>query len=73
MDDLRARDGCIEGEWIDELLARLAEVADKLQRLYFKSLGAILALQEAIVRQWREQPDTSAKPPLAATAKRPWH
>ena len=73
MDDLRARDGCIEGEWIDELLARLAEVADKLQRLHFKSLGAILALQETIVRQWREQPDTSAKPRPAATAKRPWH
>jgi hypothetical protein len=68
MDDLRARDGCIEGEWIDQLLARLAEVADKLQRLHFKSLGAILVLQETIVRQWREQPTTSANPRPAATA-----
>ena len=71
LDDLRAREGCIEGEWIDELLARLAEVADKLQRLHFKSLGAILALQETIVRQWRDQPKTSAKPRPTATAKRP--
>jgi Zn-dependent protease with chaperone function len=73
MDDLRARDGCIEGEWIDELLARLAEVADKLQRLHFKSLGAILGLQETIVRKWGEKPTTNADSRPAATAKRPWH
>ncbi len=69
IDELRYRSDTIEGAWVDRLLARLGETADKLQRLHFKSLGGILALQERLVAQWRDQP----APPVEAAAPRPWH
>jgi hypothetical protein len=69
IDELRYRRDTIESAWVDRLLGRLGETADKLQRLHFKSLGGILALQERIVGQWRDRPT----PTLEPAAKRPWH
>ncbi|MBZ0116217.1 MAG: M48 family metalloprotease [Sandaracinaceae bacterium] len=43
----------IGGDFIQALLGQLGEVDDKLQRLFFKSMGGLLALQEEIVRQAR--------------------
>ena len=73
MNDLRAHDGCIESAWIDDLLARLAEVEDKLQRLHFKSLGAILALQESIVTKWKGLLPAPANVQPVVSGRKPWH
>lgn len=42
----------LDGEWIGRFLEQLGEVLSKAQRLHFKSLGGILALQEKIAEQW---------------------
>ncbi|HJL16626.1 MAG TPA: M48 family metallopeptidase [Sandaracinaceae bacterium LLY-WYZ-13_1] len=39
----------VDGAWIQLLLDQLAEVEDKLQRLFFKSVGGLLRHQERIV------------------------
>jgi hypothetical protein len=46
----------LNGEWIREFLNQLGEVLSKIQRLHFKSLGGILALQEEIGRRWAALP-----------------
>ena len=43
----------IDPSWIQQFLAQLGEVQDKLKRLLFKSLGGILAAQDQIVQQWK--------------------
>ena len=43
----------IDPSWIQQFLAQLGEVQDKLKRLLFKSLGGILGNQDQILRQWR--------------------
>ncbi len=43
----------IDGAWINRLLGQINEVDDKLQRLFFKSLGGLLALQEELVARAR--------------------
>ncbi|MGE0787346.1 MAG: M48 family metallopeptidase [Sandaracinaceae bacterium] len=44
----------IDGTWIQQLLAQIGEVQDKLQRLFFKSMGGLLRFQEEIVAAARE-------------------
>jgi len=46
----------LDGEWIGRFLEQLSEVLDRAQRIHFKSLGGILALQEEIVRRWADRP-----------------
>jgi Zn-dependent protease with chaperone function len=40
------------GVWIGRFLEQLGEVLVKAQRIHFKSLGGILALQEKLAEQW---------------------
>jgi Zn-dependent protease with chaperone function len=42
----------LDGEWIGRFLEQLGEAIDKSQRIHFKSLGGILALQEKLAEQW---------------------
>jgi hypothetical protein len=49
---LSGASNCLDGAWIGRFLGQLGEVLDKAQRLHFKSLGGILALQERIAEQW---------------------
>ncbi|MCI0351655.1 MAG: hypothetical protein L0Z53_19720, partial [Acidobacteriales bacterium] len=55
MTQLSLRVRCIEAEWIDVLTDRLTVLEDKLNRLHYKSLGALLGVQESIVAKWREK------------------
>jgi hypothetical protein len=49
---LIGRQTSVEGAWVGEFLGQLAEVVGKTQRIRFKSLGKILALQEEIAGRW---------------------
>jgi Zn-dependent protease with chaperone function len=49
---LSGTESALDGQWIQAFLAQLAEVIDKSQRIHFKSLGGILALQEGVAEQW---------------------
>jgi Zn-dependent protease with chaperone function len=42
---------CLQGEWINQFMQQLGEVIHKAQRIHFKSLGGILALQEKLAEQ----------------------
>jgi Zn-dependent protease with chaperone function len=53
----------LDGEWIGKFLAQLGEVIDKAARLHFKSLGAVLALQEGIAERWTAQQTSPAASP----------
>src|SRR5262249_52587630 len=46
----------ITGEWLGKLMARLDEVVGRINRLHFKSLGGLLALQEKLAREWQAGP-----------------
>lgn len=46
----------ISGEWLVKLLNRMEAVVSRVRRLHYKSLGAILILQERIVAEWRAGP-----------------
>lgn len=48
IDNLGATQDSIDPTWIQCFLAQTAEIQDKLRRLLFKSIGAILLLQEQI-------------------------
>lgn len=50
----------VDGEWIRLLVDQLAEVEDKLRRLFFKSMGGLLACQEEIAGRCREHAPRSA-------------
>jgi Zn-dependent protease with chaperone function len=41
-----------DGKWIGRLLEQMGQVSEKAQRIHFKSLGAILALQEKIAERF---------------------
>lgn len=45
---LRRSDTSLPGKWIDKFLTQFREVQNRANRLHFKSMGAILALQETI-------------------------
>lgn len=49
---LSAASKSLDGEWIRRFLEHLGEVLDKGQRIHFKSLGGILALQERVAERW---------------------
>jgi hypothetical protein len=49
---LSGESNSLDGQWIGKFLADLGEVIDKMQRIHFKSLGGILALQEKITERW---------------------
>jgi Zn-dependent protease with chaperone function len=49
---LSGASNCLDGEWIGRFLEQLEEVLGKAQRIHFKSLGGILALQEMLAEQW---------------------
>jgi Zn-dependent protease with chaperone function len=42
----------LDGQWIGRLLGQMSEVIDRAQRIHFKSLGGLLALQEGIAQRW---------------------
>lgn len=75
------RGNSLDGDLIGQFMAQLAEVLDRAQRVHFKSLGGILALQEKIAEQWlaaaKEEPGVTAGPggeqgiPLATRTGRP--
>jgi hypothetical protein len=52
----------VDGEWIGRFLKQLGEVIEKTERIHFKSLGGILALQEKTAEQW-SGPERPAVPP----------
>jgi Zn-dependent protease with chaperone function len=43
----------ISGEWLGNLLTRLQGVLNRVRRVHFKSLGALLAYQEKLTAEWR--------------------
>ncbi len=45
---LTAYEDSLKSKWIDKLLSQMREVQNKVNRVHFKSLGGILALQERI-------------------------
>jgi Zn-dependent protease with chaperone function len=45
-------DNTVDGNLISRFLNQLGEVISKTQRIHFKSLGGILALQERLVERW---------------------
>lgn len=60
VDDISKHDRAISGPWIKDLLRQMGEVQRKVDRIHFKSLGGILALQERIsahcLKQWAQLP-----------------
>src|SRR5882724_11700908 len=51
VDSIGKHDQAISGPWIKDLLSQVREVQKKVDRIHFKSLGSILALQERISQQ----------------------
>ncbi len=58
---LSAQETSLDGKWIERFLQQLAEVFDKVRRIHFKSLGAILAMQEKIAEQWSAQRQSASQ------------
>jgi Zn-dependent protease with chaperone function len=48
-------DGTLNGKWVSVFMEQLEEVRDRAQRIHFKSLGGMLALQEQIRARWRAE------------------
>ena len=61
----------LSGEWVMEYMRQLSEVQDRCRRVHFKSLGALLALQERIAEKWLEKHSTVAAVAAAAAADAP--
>jgi Zn-dependent protease with chaperone function len=57
-------------QWINKLLDQMREVQKKVDRIHFKSLGGILALQERVsnecLQRWAQLPAVTAVPPQKA-------
>ena len=49
---LRPSASALTGKWINKFLRQMGEVREKVRRIHFKSLGAILAQQEQIAHKW---------------------
>ena len=73
--NLSAGTQTLDGVWINQLMSQMGEVLDKLARILFKSLGAILTLQEKIAARWPEERNRMARhtevPPMAQEAPTP--
>jgi hypothetical protein len=59
----------IRGRWCDKLMSQIGEVHAKLIRIHFKSLGAILQLQDRIHRKWRDY--LAGMPTVSAVTEEP--
>jgi Zn-dependent protease with chaperone function len=63
VDGISKHDQAISGPWIKDLLSQMREVQKKVDRIHFKSLGGILALQERIsadcLQRWAQLPTAS--------------
>ncbi|HZU36688.1 MAG TPA: M48 family metallopeptidase [Gemmataceae bacterium] len=66
--DFRVTSRSISGKRIAKLDAQLGEVIQRLQRIHFKSLGGVLALQEEIAERWLVEHGYK-RPPARPTAK----
>jgi Zn-dependent protease with chaperone function len=67
VEDVPAVSNSISGQWVGRLMKQLSQVQSKGRRLHFKSLGAILALQERIAEQWLQtQPGAGERSEEAA-------
>jgi Zn-dependent protease with chaperone function len=62
---LKPRAQRITGKWLRQLMQQLEEVHSKTRRLYFKSLGQILALQERIAAAFLARHGAGAASPPA--------
>ena len=57
--------GGISADWINAFMRQLSQVEGRTKRLHFKSLGALLARQEAIAEAWTHAPiPVPVVPPL---------
>jgi Zn-dependent protease with chaperone function len=45
----------IDGNWVSGFMKQVSQIEERARRLYFKSMGAILARQEVIAAAWRER------------------
>lgn len=52
----------LDGKWINDLMNQVGEVIEKSARILFKSLGAILTLQDRIAADWHARPAENAPP-----------
>jgi Zn-dependent protease with chaperone function len=52
---LIADDKGLSGEWLMNYMRQLSEVQERSRRVHFKSLGALLALQERITARWLQK------------------
>jgi Zn-dependent protease with chaperone function len=59
------RGNSLDGQAVGRLLERTGEILDKLQRIHFKSLGGILALQERLAEQWASERSAVQIAPIA--------
>jgi len=55
--NLKPEEQSLSGEWINKFLAQMGEVLDRAQRMLFKSLGGLLAHEEALAERWRAATD----------------
>lgn len=62
---LSGNESSLDGTWIGQFLEQLGEVIDKSQRIHFKSLGGILALQERIAERWAAPRTAPSPSPVA--------
>jgi Zn-dependent protease with chaperone function len=66
---LDAREDTISVAWINTLMGQLDEVRVRLLRIHYKSLGAILLLQDRIYAKWKEY--LASMPTVAAVTDEP--
>ena len=55
VDGISKHDQTLSGKWIRTLGEQLREVQKKVDRVHFKSLGSILALQERIALEYKSR------------------
>lgn len=71
MHDLFGTDQIMNGEWINQIMKRHAEVIDKLRRILFKSLGSLLCFQERVGELWKARHANAPAPTLNSHATAP--
>jgi len=71
MHDMFGTEQFMNGEWINQILKRHAEVIDKLRRILFKSLGSLLCYQERVGEEWKARHVDVPRPSLNSHATPP--
>ncbi|MCI0685422.1 MAG: M48 family metallopeptidase [Gemmataceae bacterium] len=71
MHDMFGTEQIMNGEWLNQILKRHAEVIDKLRRILFKSLGSLLCYQERVGEQWKARHVNVPQPSLNSYAEPP--